>query len=72
VVFVTACQEKRLEVDIYDIQGRLIAEVTKPAGRTSAVWDLRNRHGIKVAPGIYLARIRSAHNPHLKKIAVLR
>jgi hypothetical protein len=63
---------EEVAVDIYDIQGRLVAEVIIPPGRTSEVWALRNREGNPVAPGVYLAAPRSGVRHRPGRIVVLR
>jgi hypothetical protein len=45
---------------VYDISGRHLAELaggTLPAGDHTAVWDLRDANGQRVAPGLYFARL---------------
>ncbi|MFQ6104203.1 MAG: FG-GAP-like repeat-containing protein [Candidatus Glassbacteria bacterium] len=45
---------------VYDIKGRLVRRLIDgelPAGTHSVVWDGRDERGIKVASGVYLARL---------------
>lgn len=72
VSMVAAPSEGRLTLDIYDTQGRLVAQVVRPPGRRSARWDLKNRQGKRVAPGVYLVRTSHVRHQHLAKIVVLR
>jgi uncharacterized protein (DUF362 family) len=54
--------EETVEIDILDIQGRMICTLfrgSKGTGLNQIRWDGRNSKGLPVAGGIYLARIRS-------------
>lgn len=57
---------------IYDVEGRFISELVKPAGAGSVSWDLRDAAGRPVAPGIYLAKIKGDAYSSTRKIVVLR
>ena len=61
-----------LSLSIYDVEGRLINELVKPAGAHSVSWDLRDSGGRHVAPGIYLAKIKGDAYSLTRKIVVLR
>lgn len=48
-----------LKIEVFDVAGRsvrILGGETWPAGRNAMSWDLRDRSGIRVRPGIYLAR----------------
>jgi hypothetical protein len=57
---------------IYDVEGRLISDLVKPAGACSVSWDLRDSNGRRVAPGIYLAKMKGDAYSTTRKIVVLR
>jgi len=61
-----------MSLSIYDVGGRLISEIDKPAGLHSVSWDLRDAGGHRVAPGIYLAKIKGDAYSSTSKIVVLR
>jgi len=50
----------RALIDIYDVAGRRVVCLVKPAGSHSAFWNLQAGNGARVAPGIYLATMRDA------------
>jgi hypothetical protein len=65
------CDENTV-IDIYDIRGRLVTQVLMPRGRASAMWDLRDRAGKRVAPGVYVVTIPGRPGPRPEKVVVLR
>jgi hypothetical protein len=67
-----ATADGELAIDIYNIQGRICAEVIKPPGQPSVRWNLKNRYGHRVAPGVYMARTRGPTQADVTKIVVLR
>jgi hypothetical protein len=67
-----AGQAGRLLVDIYTVEGRLAACLEKPMGQRSVCWDLTDRSGRRVAPGIYLAKVRGWSEAYSSKIVVVR
>ncbi len=52
---------KQLRVDIYDLSGRRVRDLSKitehPSGERRIAWDGRDEAGIVVPPGIYLVRV---------------
>ena len=62
----------RLLVDIYTVNGRLVTRLEKPAGKAVLTWDLRDRSGRRVAPGIYVARTEGRDGVRSGKLVVLR
>ncbi|MGD8628696.1 MAG: C25 family cysteine peptidase, partial [bacterium] len=42
---------ERVSLDIYSVDGRLVARLVKPAGARSVSWDLVDEGGRRVAPG---------------------
>ncbi len=71
-VIMMAPLEKKLDIDVYDIRGRLVATLTKHAGLPSTTWDLKNRDHNRVAPGVYLLQARGLNPPRAHKLVVLR
>jgi hypothetical protein len=61
-----------LALSIYDVEGRLISEIVKPAGAHSVSWNLTDSAGRRVAPGIYLAKVKGGAYSSTRKIVVLR
>ena len=52
---------KKIEVKIYNLEGRLIRDLSIerdfPSGEHEFDWDGKDRKGHKVLPGVYLIRI---------------
>jgi len=51
----------RVEVSIYDINGRLVRKLVdryEEAGRKSVIWDGRDASGRRVSSGVYIGRVR--------------
>jgi hypothetical protein len=61
-----------MALSIYDVEGRLVADLAKPAGARSVSWNLKDSSGRRVAPGIYLAKVKGDAYSSTKKIVVLR
>ena len=50
------------EVSVFDLQGRLVAELARgvyPAGTTELQWDGRGTKGTRAGAGLYFARLRT-------------
>jgi hypothetical protein len=71
VLFSFSGTEAAAVMDVFDIRGRCVASLVKPAGARSVVWDLDAGAG-RVAPGIYLASVRDGGYNQARKIVVLR
>ncbi len=56
--------EDRVQVDVFDLRGRLVQSIlsaeSRPAGEQSVRWDGRDERGLRVAPGIYFVRVATA------------
>jgi len=63
---------ERLEVEIFTVDGRLVARLEKPVGAEAVTWNLHDRSGGKVAPGIYVARTEGRTGARSSKLVVLR
>jgi len=61
-----------MALGIYDVEGRFISEIVKPAGAHSVSWNLKDSDGRRVAPGIYLAKVKGDAYSSTRKIVVLR
>ena len=56
-------------IGVYDLRGRLLRELRMSGG--SASWDLRDRDGRRVSPGVYFARERGATTQKVTRFVVL-
>ena len=66
---------KRVAVSIYDVSGRRVwKRRIGPAqgGRTRIIWDGQGLDGRRVAPGVYLVRLKAGNQTSLAKIVMLR
>jgi len=64
---------QRLEVSVFDLSGRrvaLLAEGLAVVGERALTWDLRDRSGSLVRPGLYLARLRIAQEVRTQSVIV--
>lgn len=54
--------EKELGIEIYDLSGQRVRELSRqsarPSGQHSIRWDGRDEYGALVTPGIYLVKVR--------------
>jgi hypothetical protein len=68
-------RRSRVAAEIYDPLGRpvkrLADEVFTP-GRHALVWDGTNDHGLRVASGVYLARVTNEYNSVTIKLTVIK
>jgi hypothetical protein len=65
----------RVSVGVYSTSGTLVRTLVdriEAPGLYSASWDRRNMHGERVAPGIYVCRLRTPACTRNHKIVVLR
>jgi hypothetical protein len=62
------------EVALYDVGGRLVRMLARPAGGEprQISWDGRDEHGREVASGIYFLRMRGSSENRVLKVALLR
>ena len=64
-----------LELAIYDLAGRRVRVVTQGparAGRSTALWDIRDARGARLPSGVYLVRLSSGAQTRTRKVVVLR
>lgn len=62
-----------VRVRIYDVRGRLIAELEdarRSAGVHSMAWDGRDRTGLRAARGLYLVRLEAPSGTVVAKVAI--
>jgi hypothetical protein len=72
VLILMAPRTAAMALSIYDVEGRFVSELAKPAGAGAVSWDLSDSNGRRVAPGIYLAKIKGDAYSSTRKIVVLR
>jgi FlgD Ig-like domain len=70
-------QSDRVEVDVYDVSGRMVrklADRTFPAGEHTLTWDGVNDQGQIVARGVYFTQVKfvNRHFSDSKKLTVLK
>lgn len=62
-----------IKITIYDILGRVVRETlpgVQTAGRYSILWDGRNTHGLKVAPGVYFYSLQAGSESRVRKMVL--
>ena len=68
--------ERLLRVEIYDLGGRQIRDLSitrsRPSGLHAVPWDGRDQDGHRVPPGIYLARVAFSTDSGVHTTAVVR
>lgn len=65
----------RVNLSIYDVQGRIIKTITSEThepGTYEALWDAKDNQGRKVANGIYFYRIETDDETAVNKIVLVR
>jgi hypothetical protein len=64
-----------VQLEILDVAGRRVralAEGEWPAGAATVAWDLADHAGRRVAPGLYLVRLRAAGAERVHRVIVVR
>ena len=67
--------ERPVELDVFSVAGRHVVSLvdrTLPAGTHTVRWDGRDQAGVKVAPGVYLSRLKAGDFMATRKITVAR
>jgi hypothetical protein len=59
-------------IGVYDVSGRCVVQLQKPAGASLVSWNLTGAGGARVGPGIYVARREGGAYTSARKIVVLR
>ncbi len=67
-------RHRNLSLSITDASGRVIKELSMASKvhNASFVWNLKNESGMRVAPGVYLARIKSGAETMIHAFALSR
>jgi flagellar hook assembly protein FlgD len=62
-----------IQVTVHDVTGRVLARLTdrNTGGRGSFLWNGRDRHGQRVAAGVYYLHIRAGKRSISKKLTLL-
>ena len=71
----TAMSSESIELDIFDIHGRLITRLTDGyfyPGNHTVSWEGRDAHGRDVASGAYLVRLKHGQEQHTRTIMLIR
>ena len=66
---------QRVELEIYDLRGRLIRSLvseTQTAGPQSVIWNGRDTTDRPVASGVYLYRLRIAEQSSMRKMLLIK
>lgn len=73
-LFYKAPEGERIAVDIVDVTGRVVRTLTETQSTRNGVmaWDTRDDSGVKVAGGVYFARLRTAGDQTTTRFVVLR
>jgi uncharacterized protein (DUF362 family) len=64
-----------VQIDLFNIRGqrvRILFHDEREPGDYRAVWDGRDQHGVAVASGLYLCRLRAAGHEARAKISLVR
>jgi len=73
-LFYKAPEGERIAVDIVDVTGRVVRTLTEMQSTRNGIlaWDTRDDAGVKVAGGVYFARLRTAGDQTTTRFVVLR
>ena len=64
-----------VRIEILDITGRAVRTLSGerlPAGESTLTWDLRDRFGARIAPGVYLARASFLGRRWVRRVVVVQ
>jgi len=67
--------EAWLRLAVYDVGGRLVAELAEgrfPAGARTVAWNLSDRQGRPLPAGLYMARLENGGRTEIAKIVIVR
>ena len=72
--FSITAKDVPLEVDIYDVRGKLVRNILSAGepGAVTVTWDGRDHNGYRVASGTYFIAVRSPRESLTRKVVVLR
>ena len=71
----TVARTASVRLSVVDIQGRELwsqPDRAFPAGRWTLGWEGRTAAGVRVRPGLYLARVIIDGMPQTRRIAIVR
>jgi hypothetical protein len=64
-----------VELDLYNVLGQHVKQLTRenlPAGSYELSWNGTDRHGRRVASGVYLYRLRVGAETETRKMLLLK
>lgn len=67
--------ETLVELKIYDVSGKIIFEKDfgfQSVGKYEYLWDLKDKKGKKVDPGIYIVVLKTSFNTSFQKISIVK
>ena len=65
----------RMQMAVYDVRGRLVTTLVNKKmgpGIHTATWDGTDRHGARVASGLYFCRLAAGEHIRTRKMMMLR
>jgi hypothetical protein len=69
-------RQERVAIDVFDVAGRRVARLADgrlyEAGSQSLEWDLRDRRGGLIPPGLYFVRVTAGRNQAVVRVTVIR
>ena len=66
---------RSVELSVMDVGGRLVRRLVHgatPSASMTAIWDLRDESGVRVKPGVFLARLVAAEDSRATRVFVLQ
>jgi hypothetical protein len=71
----TVPRREQVSISVYDVQGRMVRSVfaaNAEPGLHKTLWDGRDSSGRRVAPGLYILRMKMESSTDAQKIVILR
>ncbi len=75
VLTFTLSRPGRVQVAVYDLQGRLVSRISdqvRSAGPQTLVWDGSNSRNARVSSGVYFFRIQAPEGQVVQRVAVVK
>lgn len=75
VVIYRIARPEHVRLGVCDVSGReriRLVDGARPHGRNSVLWDGMDRHGIRVAQGVYWLRLETATGNAVRKVMIVR
>jgi hypothetical protein len=66
---------RSVELSVMDVGGRLVRRLVHgatPSASMTAIWDLRDESGVRVKPGVFLARLVAGEDSRTTRVFVLQ